>query len=273
MKYFNSLSILLAGVILLMSCQDPSFPTPEISTTVRYAKVLFINASPDAQGLVYQVNNAQVATLNPQNTSGYLNVNASTEQLRIKNAVFGVVSGDTLAQKADLEVKDSKTLLPTTTSLVGGGAYTVIITDSLNRPHAKKSSFNTDQGGLQILNLGPIRDDLAATPGFFGVPASSAGVRFYNLAPGAATVYLSNGGTAMSTLSTGKAYRAMTNTFTNIAPGNYTLQVSTTSVSGTVLTTLNVALSPGKVYTVFLTGKVVNSVVKVPYALNLVQHN
>ena len=258
MKYFISLTILLTGVIVLLSCQDPSLPNAQLSTSIRYAKVLFINASPDASSLVYQVNNAQVASLSPQIVSGYLNVNASSEQFKIKNAVYGVVGSDTTALAGDLVLQST---------LAGNGYYTLFVTDTIYRPFGKKTAFSTNKGGLSL--IGPVSDNLA-------IASSSAGIRFYNLAPGAAATYLSNGGVSLgSTISKSVAYKSSTSSsFTALPPGTYNLQVSTGSVSGTVLTNQpSITLSPGKVYTVFLTGKVVNSVVKVPYALNIVQHN
>ncbi len=70
-------------------------------------------------------------------------------------------------------------------------------------------------------------------------------------------------------------YRAGTGpSFAAVAPGAYTLQVTANSIADpTVLASQNITLAPGKVYTVFLTGKIVGSTVKVPYALNVVQHN
>ena len=258
MKYLKSLTILLAGVMVFSSCQDLSLPDAQITSAVRYGKVLFINASPDAPSLVYQVNNTQIASLGPQVTSGYLSINPSSEQFRIKNAVYGVVGTDTTALSGDLV---------TQSTVAGNGTYTLFVTDTIHRPFGKNAAFSSNKGGLSL--IGPVADNLA-------IASSSAGIRFYNLAPGAAAVYLSNNGVTLgSAISKSIAYKSTTGTsFSLITPGTYNLQVSTGSITGTVLTSQpSITLQPGKVYTVFLTGKVVNSVVKVPYALNVVQHN
>ncbi|MBS1491444.1 MAG: DUF4397 domain-containing protein [Bacteroidetes bacterium] len=255
MKYFKFIfSIIIAGLIV-QSCSEPSFPNPQATNTIRYAKVLFINASPDAPSLVYQVNNAQVAALNSQVASGYLNVNPGSEQFRIKKAVYGVVGQDTVALSADLV---------TQSTLAGSGTYTVFVTDSVNRPFTKGLGFTSAPGGLRF--IGPVSDNLA-------IAASKSGVRFYNLAAGAPSVYLSNAGAALGSISNATAYRSGSSSFSSVAPNTYTLQVASGSISGTVLATTTVTLSPGKAYSVFLTGKVVSGTVKVAYALNVVQHN
>jgi hypothetical protein len=281
-KTINIIKVLaLAGV--LTACQDPEYPTPVASTTVRSAKILFINASPDAPTLVYHVNNNQVASLSSLASSGYVAVNPSAEQIRVKNAVFAAVGSDTVALSGDLQPKNSSNAA-TTVSLVGNGSYSVIVVDTVNRPHAKKSLFSTDQGGLSLVSNGVITDNLTAPT------AGNAGIRFLNLAPGASSVYLTANGTSLGgSLSTqAHAYKATSVTvsgtkydfvpFTAIATGTYTLEVRTGSASGTVIATLpSTALADGKLYTIFLSGKAVkigsSTVVKVPYAVNVVPHN
>ncbi|MBS1487970.1 MAG: DUF4397 domain-containing protein [Bacteroidetes bacterium] len=257
MKYYKSIILIIVIGLAAQGCSDPSYPNPQVSSVTRYAKVLFVNASPDAQSLVYQVNNAQVVTLNPQVVSGYLNVNPGSEQIRIKNAVFGVVGSDTLALKADLV---------TQSTLTGSASYTVFVVDSVNRPFTKGSGFTSKPGGLTF--IGPLSDNLA-------IQASKSGIRFYNLAPGSPTVYLSNAGASLGSISNSTAYRAGSSSFSSVAPNTYTLQVTSGSISGTLLASTTVTLSPGKAYSVFLTGKIVNpgAIVKVAYALNVIQHN
>src|SRR5580704_12052849 len=103
MKYLRMIlySVSIFGV--LNGCKDPNYGTPTLSSTIDYANVMYINASPDAGSLPVLVNNASVATLDFAVASAYLPTVASSEQWRISDAKFSVVSpGDTVKAKADL---------------------------------------------------------------------------------------------------------------------------------------------------------------------------
>jgi hypothetical protein len=272
-KTINFIKV-LALAVAFAACQDPEYPTPVTSTAVRSAKILFINASPDAPTMNYHVNNSQVASLSSLASSGYVAVNPSAEQIRVKNAVFAAVGSDTVALSGDLQPKNSSSA-PTTVSLVGNGSYSVIVVDTVNRPHAKKSLFSTDQGGLSLVSNGVITDNLTAPT------AGNSGIRFLNLAPGAPAVFLTAGGSTLAgTLSNSRTYKTTTGftSFTAVTAASYDLEVRTGSASGTIIATLpSTALADGKLYTIFLSGKAVkigsSTVVKVPYAVNVVPHN
>jgi len=268
MKYLKKITTIMFGVAFLIGCQDPEYPAAVPSSTVRSANVVFINAAPDAPTpQSFLVNNAE-ASSTPFPGGSSVPVNPSTEQFRIANAIYGVVGSDTVSQKADLVSQTSAT------AIQGMGNYTLILTDTVKRPFGKGSAFASNKGGLSFLSL--ITDNLTA-------PASgNSGIRFLNLAPGAPSVFLTKGGTALAgTLSSSRSYKTTTNftSFTSIAAGAYTnIDVRTGSVTGTIIATLpSTTFADGKLYTIFLSGKAVkigsSTKVKVPYAVNVVSHN
>jgi hypothetical protein len=233
----------------------------------------FINAAPDAPTPAsFQVNNAEAASISFPG-SAVVSINPSSEQFKIKNAIYKVISPDTVAQSDDLISQSS---------LNGNGAYTIILTDTVKRPFTKGTGYvatigtsgtSTTRGGLTFTQ---ITDNLTAPA------AGNAGIRFLNLAPGAAAVYLTAGGTNLpGTLSTSsRAYKTTTNftAFSSVATGTYNLEVRTGSVTGTIIATLpGTVLADGKLYTIFLSGKVVKigstSKVKVPYAIKVAAQN
>ncbi len=262
MKYLNKIAVIISGVVFLTSCSDPDYPAPVTSSTVRSANIVFINAAPDAPSpQPFLVNNASASSVAFPGGSSAL-INPSSEQFRITHAIYGVVTPDTVSQKADLVSQ---------ATLLGNGSYTLILTDTVNRPFGKGSAFATNKGGLSFVQITDV-----LTP-----PASgNAGIRFLNLAPGAPSVYLTASGTALpGTLSNSRGYKTTTSftAFTSIQTGTYAnIDVRTGSVTGTVIATLpSTTFADGKLYTIFLSGKVVKSspVPKVPYAVNVVSHN
>jgi hypothetical protein len=264
MKYLKLSLLLVAAGAIVQGCQDPSYPAAVPSNTVRSANVVFINAAPDiASPQSFLVNNAEASSI--AFPGGALaTINPSTEQFRIKNAVFGVIKPDTVAQKADLVSQTSAS------TIQGNGHYTVILTDTVKRPFGKASAFTSNPGGCTFTTI----TDVAAAPA-----AGNAGIRFFNLAPGAAALYLTHdGGLTFTGLTASVAYKKTTTTFTSVTAGTYVLEVRTGSASGPIIATLaSKSYADGKLYTVFVSGKVVkigtSNVVKVPYAVNAVGHN
>jgi hypothetical protein len=258
MKY--SKLFLYSGLmtVALVNCKDPDYGSPSPSTTVNYAHVLYINAAPDAGSQVFLLNNAPAATQDAITASAYVNTVGNAQQFRVHNVKFGVVGTDTLAAKSDLVLQST---------LAGGTSYTLILTDTLARPFTKGKSFSTNQGGLQF--LGPITDVLTT------LPADTAGARFLNLAPGAPSVYLTDNGATLSTLSNSRSYRTTTNftAFVKVVQGSHSLEVRTGSTSGPIIATLATSFTAGKHYTIFLSGEKVGSIVKVPYMINVVQYD
>ncbi|GHN00343.1 hypothetical protein WSM22_18320 [Cytophagales bacterium WSM2-2] len=273
MKYMKKILMVVGGAALAMGCQDPEYPAPVTSSTVRSAKVAFINAAPDlASPGSFLVNNAEAASI-ALGANSIVTINPQSEQFRIKGGVFGVVtpgtvySSDTVAQKDDLVLQST---------LVGNGTYTIILTDTVKRPFTKGTGFATAKGGLTFTSL----TDVLTAPA-----AGSTGIRFFNLAPGAPAVFLTSSTTTPSAglampaaVSASKAYKATTATFTTITAGNYNLEVRTGSATGTIVATLpSTALADGKLYTIYVTGKFVkigaNTVKKVDYKLNTLLQN
>jgi len=272
MKHMRKIWSLAVGVALLASCQDPDYPAAIPSSTVRSVTLNFINAAPDAPSPgSFLVNNAEAASITFPG-SAVVPINPSSEQFRIKNAIYKVINTDTVAQSDDLISQ---------TSLVGNGAYTLILTDTVKRPFTKGAGYvatigtagtSATRGGLTFVQ---ITDNLTAPA------AGNAGIRFLNLAPGASAVFLTAGGTTLpGTLSASRSYKTTTNftAFTSVAAGSYNLEVRTGSATGTIIATLpSTALADGKLYTIFLSGKVVkigaNTKVKVPYAIQVAAQN
>lgn len=273
MKQIKKIWSLAVGAAVILGCQDPDYPTPALSSTVRSATLNFINAAPDAPSPAsFLVNNAEATSIAfPGNA--VVSINPSSEQFRIKNAIYKVISPDTVAQSDDLISQST---------LIGNGTYTLILTDTVKRPFTKGTGYvatigtagtSATRGGLTFVQ---ITDNLTAPA------AGNAGIRFLNLAPGAAAVYLTAGGNNLpGTLSTnGRSYKTTTNftAFTAVPAGSYNLEVRTGSVAGTIIASLpSTALADGKLYTIFLSGKVVKigstSKVKVPYAIKVAAQN
>jgi hypothetical protein len=259
MKYIT-LIFMCVMMVSFIGCQDPDYGTPQPSTTVNYARVLFVNASPKTSTLSFLLNNSEAAALTYPAASSYVNTVANSEQFRIKNAIYGVVGKDTVAQKADLVLQST---------LTGGVNYTIFLTDTLARPFGKGTAFNGNKGGLQF--VAPITDVLTAPA------AGNAGVRFLNVAAGAPAVFLTAGGSSLaSPLSTSRTYKTTSGftAFTPITAKGYDLQVRTGSATGTVIATLPATtFADGKLYTVYLSGLRVGTTVRVPYVINVIQHN
>jgi hypothetical protein len=143
----------------------------------------------------------------------------------------------------------------------------------VKRPFGKGTAFATNKGGLTFVSM--ITDNLTA-------PASgNAGIRFFNMTPGAPAVFLTAGGlTLAGALSNSRTYKTTTNftAFTAVTAGSYNLEVRTGSATGTIVATLpSSTLADGKLYTIFVSGKVVKigttNVVKVPYKIGVAAHN
>lgn|GEM_PF-836390 len=280
MKYMNKILTLITGATLVIGCKDPELPAPSpsnSSSTVNQAKVMLVNAAPDAPSpLSFLVNNADgtpVAFM----ASSKISINPTSQQFRIVNGAFGIVGQDTVSQKGDL-------ILQTTAN--GGANYTLILTDTVNRPFTKGSGFNavtggnfTGKGGLSFISL--ISDNLSAPA------AGKAGIRFLNMAIGSSATFLTAGGNTLpnplSNLSRTAKATSVTVTgtttsftgFTQVAAGSYNLEFRKTSVTTpSYISTTGTTFADGKLYTIILTGKVNSKgVVKVPYAVNIIQHN
>jgi hypothetical protein len=263
MKYFKSFPIFLAGAMLLPGCQNPSLPDAVLSATVRSANVVFINAAPDGPASEsFQVNNAQSAAVTFPGGSQPTPITASVEQFRVSKAVFGIAGSDTISQSADLVSYSSAS------TIQGNGHYSIILTDTVNRHFGKApgSSYSKDPGGLTFTTV---------TDAIIAPASGNSGIRFFNLAPGAPAVYLTHdNGLIFAGLTSSAAYKKTSGTFTSAPIGTYSIEVRTGSATGSIIATLtNTALADGKLYTIFLSGKVVSSKIKVPYAVSIVGHN
>lgn len=264
--YIKRLTTIVAVPIMALtvfSCAEPEMatPVPATSAPTSSANVLFINASPDAPALSFFVNNVAAggSTALGAGTT-YLKTSVGQAAIRA-SATTGKIGG----------------VLDAASILYRGGTtnqnnfvfsnnlyYTFIVTDSINR--AKPNVLNgTNPGGPQFLNL---TDNVTAPP------AGQAKVRFYNLAPGAPSVFVTTASGANFSTFTNVAYRGTSATFSNVTAGTRTIEVRTTSNTGAVIASkTGVAFDAGKIYTVFLTGKRVGTSVKVPYVVNVVAQN
>ncbi len=253
---------MLAGLGFLVGCQDPDYPAsvPATGPSTESSKILFIHASADAPNLNGLVNNTQVGNaMSLGQASGYGVVPVGSSQIKASAAtgdLGGVIGSGSIIYRAGATNQNNFTFV----NVIN---YTVIVTDTLNRPKPSTTGA-TNPGGPQF--LGPIIDNLTA-------PASGkSGIRFFHTAAGAPSVYITFVGPATTSFSN-VAYRNSTATFTSSTSGSYTVTVRTGSLTGTVIATTTANLTDGKLYSILLTGKVVSGAVKVPYAVALVQHN
>lgn len=240
------------GVLLIttsiIGCQDPDYPAAQSSTTgynTSSTRVLFVNATPDASSLDFQVENTSVGKLTSGASTSYVGlplgaVSAAGAQIRIVGAggTYGV---------NDISTKPA---------FLANTSYTYFVTDTINRPVVKNvAGAVTDVGGVRTLQ---VVDTLTAPA------AGTAKVRFFNLAPDVASAsarLISLTGTAAATLA-GRAYRAAAATslvYTRVPAGTYTVQLYAASTVPAALTTTpaassTLAVGDGKIYTIYARG-------------------
>ncbi len=249
----------------VLSCGEPEYPTPVPATgpATSSGNILFINASPDAPALSFFVNNVAAGSSLPLGAAtAYLKTPVGQASVRA-NASTGKIGG--ILDAAPILFRAGATN-QNNFSFGNGLSYTFIVTDSISRP--KPTTLNgTNPGGPQFLTL---TDNVAAPA------AGQVKVRFYNLAPGAPSVYVTTAsGTALSTF-TNVAYRGTSATFNSIPAGTRNVEVRTSSTSGSVIASeTGFNFVAGKIYTIFLTGKryAPTGAVKVPYSVKIVAHN
>lgn len=271
MKYTLNIKSAVLGFVLsagavVIGCQDTGYPDPQpaSSPSTVVSRVLFVNATPDASALSFQVENVQVGSpLAPGQATGYNQVPAgsaagASAQLRIKGA------GGTLGPN-DLAIKP---LLSTSTSL----AYTLFATDTINRPRVMNAAgVVTDAGGVRLLQ---ITDTLRAPA------AGNARLRFFHFAPDApaVSVRLINSAGASAATVNNRTYRQSTGaalTYTQVPAGTYTVQVYAATSVPTALTATpalnvpNVTLADGKIYTAYARGLLRRNTL----SAGLIQHN
>jgi Domain of unknown function (DUF4397) len=264
--YINKLMAIMTIPVIafsVLSCGEPEYPTPVPATAAptTQANILFINAVPDGPALSFFVNNTPAgSSLALGNASPYVKAPVGQAAVRA-NATTGKIGG--ILDAASVLYRAGATN-QNNFSFGNGLSYTFIVTDSIARP--KPTTLNgTNPGGPQFLTF---TDNVSAPA------AGQVKVRFYNLAPGGPSVYVTSAsGTAISTF-TNVAYRGTSATFNSIPAGVRNIEVRSTSTSGTVIASkASFDFVAGKIYTIFLTGKRVGNAVKVNYAVNVATHN
>lgn len=259
----TTILMIFVVALLVLSCEEPEMATPVPATEPpgSSANVLFINATPDAPALSFFINNvAAGSSVNLGAATTYVKAPVGQAAVRA-SATTGKIGG--VLDAASILYRGGSTN-QNNFSFANGRYYTFIVTDTIGR--LKPDVLNgTNPGGPQFLVL---TDNVSAPS------AGQAKVRFYNLAPGAPSVYVTTAaGTQLATF-TNVAYRGTSSTFSNVSAGLRNIEVRTTGTSGTVIASLsNVDLKEGKIYTVYLTGKRVATTVKVPYAVFIIGHN
>jgi len=100
----------------------------------------------------FLVNNAEAASITFP-AGSVVNINPNSEQFKIKNAIYKVITPDTVAQSDDLILQST---------LAGNGNYTVILTDTVKRPFSKGTAYvaavgttgtSATRGGLTFIQL------------------------------------------------------------------------------------------------------------------------
>ncbi len=227
----------------VIGCQNPDYPAAQPSTAgynTTATRVLFVNATPDAASLKLSVDNTLAGTLTPGTSTSYVGVQSgsaanASPQIRVNGA------GGTLT--SDLVTKGV---------LAANTAYTIFVTDSINRP----KGTGTDLGGIRTLQV----VDTLTTPA-----AGTAKVRFFNLAPDVSTASarLTNPASTSSVATlTNRAYRATAAAslrYTTVPAGPYVTQVYSgtavpSSLTATPATSTTLTLTDGKIYTIYAKG-------------------
>jgi hypothetical protein len=267
----------MLSAVLLMGCEDTDYPAaqPATAASTNQARFLFVNAAPGAPALNFSIENNQAGqSIAFGQASAYVPSSVGPVQLRARAAsgqIGGVIGSNDILFRAGATNQ-------TNFAAAAGTAYTVFVTDSLNRPRPTTTGA-TNPGGPQML---VVTDNLTAPA------AGNAHVRFFHLAPdvGAVSVRLvptTPSSVTVSPTFLNRAYRvtsvgsgtAVTNfaNFTPVPATTYTAQVfsgatiSTTSVAA--LTVPNVNLENGKIYTLYARGLRRNNTL----GAGVVQHN
>ncbi|WP_262899048.1 DUF4397 domain-containing protein [Fibrella rubiginis] len=258
-------SALLVGT-LITGCQDTGYPDPQPVTTPpnTSSKVLFVNATADANSLMPYLENTAVGNaLGLGQATNYVNVPyLGSLQFRVKGA------GGTLGTN-DLSIKST---------ILTGSNYTAFVTDSTTRPFVTNAAnLTTDVGGVRLL---VVNDPLSQT-----LTAGSGGVRFFHFVPDAGlpasstattplalSIKLTGPGSATSTTTIlNRAYRNVATTaFSPVAAGAYKVDVYTGSTAtGTAITSSTLTVEAAKLYTLYANG----STRRKTAVVNRIQHN
>ncbi len=256
-KIYSLVVACIATATALTSCESTQYPDPQPASAASSlsARVLFVNASPDAPALNFFLNNLASGTnIATGASTAYNTAPVGSVQLKGK-ATSGNIGG--LLGSADLLFRAGATN-QTNFTMVTATNYTFFITDTLNR--ARPTTLGaTDPGGPRFLS---VTDNLAAPI------QGNTHVRFFHLSPNAPAVWVNVlDGTKVITSFANRTYRAISTgtgatlvnfaNFTPIAAGEYTIEVRTGSATGPVALSIpKVALANGKIYTLFARGLV-----------------
>ncbi len=274
MNYIKySLFSFLAAMALLSACSEPESPTPipATSASTATAKVIFVNASPNAPQLNFFVNNVQAGnTLAfPNGQASYNDVQVGAIQLRAKAAsgeIGGTLAGNDLLFRAGATNNNNF-------SATSGRNYTVFVTDTIGRLQPTTPAGTTDPGGVRFLSV----EDNLATPA-----TGKAHIRFFHLAPGAPAVWVNVKGNTTA-LFANRSYRSAATpsgvspsvsyaSFIPVDAATYNLEVRIGSETGTVvLEVTGLTLQEGKIYTIFANGQVGNATT--PLGAGIITHN
>lgn len=247
----------LAGFIIcaaLAACQSTDYPDPQPATSPspNQARFLFVNASPDSPALNFFIENTQAGQSQTFNqATGYTTSQVGPVQLRARAAsgqIGGVLGSNDLLYRAGATNQ-------TNFSALANSSYTVFVVDTLNRPRPTTSNA-TNLGGPQFI---VVTDTLTAPP------AGTARVRVFNLAPDVPTLAVrlvnlsTNEGAAAFPQRVYQTVSGANLRYTNVPAGSYTVQVYTQSslpseTTAPDVTTANVTLSSGKIYTIYTAG-------------------
>ena len=229
-------SALLVGT-LIMGCKDTGYPDPQPTSAApnTSARFLFVNVAPDAPALNFLVENVAVgqALVFGQVSTAYVPAQVGAVQLRAKAAsgtLGGVIGSNDILFRAGTANQNNF-------AGVAGGAYTVFVTDTLNRPRPTVTG-GTNPGGPQLV--------VATDPLTQTLTAGSGGVRFFHLAPDVGAVSLRLVPTSPASVTAAanfanRAFRTVTaNAFTSVPAATYTAQV----FSGTAVPPLSSTIAP-----------------------------
>lgn len=265
-SFFTKLTLAASATAVLVSCDDPEYPTPVPATTstVSQSQARIVNAAPGATTTAALIDNVAFGSSLP-----YLGTIATPVSAGQRLFLFN--------EPTNIPTNATPPAAPRTVALrsafLGGNNYTVFLTDQPNR--AIPANQTTDQGGIRTLVL---TDNLAAPTG-----ANNAKIRFVNLSQSGTYGIFNAAGASLFTAAPTRAYRGLTtgtgaslvtfSNFTEVAAGTYGLNVRSAATTPIAGTAQEFTFAAGKIYTLYVRGLAGSGSSTTALGISSVQHN
>jgi hypothetical protein len=164
MKYINRFIATIALMASFLGCSDPELPEPDLTntTTAFSANFVFVNASPDAPGLSFFVNNSKAGTdadsdvnyaqsgytsvsITSSGLAGTVTANTNIRAKAASGAIGGVLGSNDLIYRAGNANTNNFVA-------INGNNYSVFAIDSINRPAPLRTLNSGNFGDLTYYN-------------------------------------------------------------------------------------------------------------------------